>query len=101
MDVLAGKSGVPIHIDTVIYRIIDEVRSRVAALLPPIVEKRVIGEAVFQELFEIKLRGRDTLPVAGCRVTNGTLSRHHPIRVVRNGEVVYEGEHFIIVPKPH
>ncbi|KAG8934681.1 hypothetical protein FRC02_009508 [Tulasnella sp. 418] len=91
MEMLASQSGVPVHIDTVIYRLIDEIRTRVAALLPPTIEHRVLGEAKVQELFNISLRGGKSLSVAGCRIINGTMEKNKTIRVVRNGEIIARG----------
>lgn len=84
---MASQAGVPVHVDTVIYRLIEEVTARVTALLPKIIEKKVVGEATVQQLFGIK-QGKATLNVAGCRVVNGSLAKHKTARVVRNGEVV-------------
>jgi translation initiation factor IF-2 len=86
----AAAAGVPIHTDTVIYRIMDEIRSRVQALLPVIIEHRVFGEAVVQQLFEV--RGKKTnIQVAGCRVTNGVIERHKPVKILRDDVEVYNG----------
>lgn len=70
----------------------EEVRSRVQALLPPVVEQRVLGEAVVQQIFEIKGKGpKNILKIAGCRVTNGVIDRSKRIRVIRDGEDVHNG----------
>ncbi|KAG8896834.1 hypothetical protein FRC00_005205 [Tulasnella sp. 408] len=84
---MASQAGVPVHVDTVIYRLIEEVTARVTGLLPKIIEKKVVGEATVQQLFGIK-QGKATVNVAGCRVVNGTLAKHKTARVVRNGEVI-------------
>lgn len=84
---MASQAGVPVHVDTVIYRLIEEVTARVTGLLPKIIEKKVVGEATVQQLFGIK-QGKVTVNVAGCRVVNGTLAKHKTARVVRNGEVI-------------
>lgn len=84
---MASQACVPLHVDTVIYRLIEEVTARVTALLPKIIEKKVVGEATVQQLFGIK-QGKATVNVAGCRVVNGILAKHKTARVVRNGEVV-------------
>jgi translation initiation factor IF-2 len=75
--------------------LIDTVRKRVAALLPPNIETRVLGEATVQQLFEIKVKKEVTV-VAGCRVSNGTIAKGEKARVMRLGEsgereVVFEG----------
>ncbi|EIW69086.1 hypothetical protein TREMEDRAFT_12302, partial [Tremella mesenterica DSM 1558] len=89
---LAKQSSVTIHVDQVIYRLIDLVRSRVSSLLPPKIEKRVLGEASVLQLFPITIK-RKTSMVAGCRVNNGILKKSDKVRVLRGTErkEVFEG----------
>jgi len=87
----ASSQGVSIYSSTIIYRIMEEVRNRVAALLPPIIEKKVTGEANVLELFDINIKGRQTKQVAGCRVTNGVVEKSKKGRVIRSGEIIFEG----------
>lgn len=87
----AATAGVPVITNTVIYRLMEEVRNRVQALLPPVVEQRVLGEATVQQIFEIKGKAKNVTKIAGCRVTNGVIDRSKKIRVLRNGEEVYTG----------
>jgi hypothetical protein len=70
----------------------ETVREKVAGLLPPIIEHKVTGEANVQQMFEIDLKGRKTLKVAGCRVVNGTLEKNKSIRLLRNGEIIHDGK---------
>lgn len=69
----------------------DDVRDRVRALLPPIVETKVTGEANVLQLFEIKMKDKSVKKIAGCRVSNGLVEKAKHARVVRNGETVHEG----------
>jgi translation initiation factor IF-2 len=70
----------------------EAIREKVAELLPPIIEFKVIGEANVQASFNIDLKGRKTLKVAGCRVTNGILEKNKSVRLIRNGAILYDGE---------
>ncbi|OSD08681.1 initiation factor 2 [Trametes coccinea BRFM310] len=88
----AQSQHVPILASSVIYKLIDDVKARVIDLLPPIIEKRVSGEATVLQLFDIHLKGKKTKQVGGCRVTNGVVSRNKLARVVRNGNVIHEGQ---------
>lgn len=74
-----------------IYRLTDDVRSCLQALLPPIVEQRVLGEATVQQVFDIKGKGKSVLKIAGCRVTNGVIDRAKSVRVLRDGQEIYSG----------
>lgn len=97
---LANSASVPLHLESVIYRLIDTVRAKVAALLPPIIETRVLGEAIVQQVFSISLKGKDTQVVAGCRVGNGVIARDSKIRILRGEarEVVHDGECSALAP---
>ncbi|PVG01707.1 initiation factor 2 [Serendipita vermifera] len=88
---LALSQHVPVIASDIIYRLMETVREKVAGLLPPIIEHKVTGEANVQQMFEIDLKGRKTLKVAGCRVVNGTLEKNKSMRLVRNGEIIHDG----------
>ncbi|KAI0636794.1 initiation factor 2 [Trametes polyzona] len=87
----AQSQQVPILASSVIYKLIDDVTKRVIDLLPPVIEKRVTGEATVLALFDIHLKGKKTTQVGGCRVSNGVVARNKLARVVRNGQVIHEG----------
>ncbi|KAI8998476.1 hypothetical protein BD414DRAFT_475182 [Trametes punicea] len=87
----AHSQHVPILTSSVIYKLIDDVKARVIELLPPIIEKRVSGEATVLQLFDIHVKGKQTKQVGGCRVTNGVVAKNKLARVVRNGQIVHEG----------
>lgn len=81
--------------EPVIYRLVETVSERAADLLPKIKETHVLGEALVQQLFEIRLSGGVTTVVAGCRVNNGSISRKERVRIIRGGpggKEVHEGE---------
>ena len=89
---LANSNGVDVHSSAVIYKVIDEVRARVTALLPVELGKTVSGEANVLRIFDISIGGRRTKRVAGCRVTSGQIERAKLVQVVRDGKVVFEGK---------
>lgn len=78
----AKSANTPLHLESVIYRLIETVRSKVAALLPPTIESRVTGEATVQQLFPIKIK-KESLMVAGCRVSNGVINKSEKVRILR------------------
>ncbi|KAL6305379.1 initiation factor 2 [Sparassis latifolia] len=88
----ANSQQVPVFSSAIIYRLMDTVKERVIALLPPIIERRVTGEATVQQIFDIQMKGRQTKKVAGCRITNGLVEKNKLARVVRNGDTVHEGK---------
>ncbi|OCF42365.1 translation initiation factor IF-2 [Kwoniella heveanensis CBS 569] len=93
----ARSSNVSLQLESVIYRLIDSVRSSVAGLLPPKIEYSVKGEASVIQLFEINVKRKQMKTIAGCRVNNGIIDRNQGVRVLRGkdeqGErkVIYEG----------
>ncbi|KAI1794532.1 initiation factor 2 [Ganoderma leucocontextum] len=87
----AASQHVPILSSSIIYKLMDTVTQKVIELLPPIIEKRVTGEATVLQLFDIGLKAKKTTQVGGCRVTNGIVEKSKHARVMRDGKAVYEG----------
>lgn len=88
----AASQQVRVISSSIIYRLMDDVKARVIALLPPVIERRVTGEANVLQLFDIHLPGRKILKVAGCRVSNGVVEKNKFARVVRDGETIHDGK---------
>lgn len=89
--VAAGAHNIPIFSSKIIYQVTEDVRQRVASLLPTVYEKHISGDASVLQIFEIKLSGGRTKTIAGCRVTKGVVEKSKKAQVVRNGEVIHEG----------
>lgn len=88
---LAGVAKVGILDHNVIYKCTDDVKAKVSAELPPIITQRVLGEAEIGKVFDITVK-REVIKIAGCKVTNGTISRSTKVRVIRGSDTVYTGE---------
>ncbi|KAK4124585.1 initiation factor 2 [Parathielavia appendiculata] len=88
---LAHEAGVRIMDHNVIYHLVEEVKERLAEALPPLVIKKVVGEAEVLQVFPINIRGRKYKNIAGCRIGNGYVRKGSKARVIRGGENVYEG----------
>ncbi|UZJ52989.1 hypothetical protein CBS101457_002309 [Exobasidium rhododendri] len=78
-----AQPSVKIHCDDVIYRLMTYVTEQCVALLPVLTKPRIVGEATIQEVFNINVKNRVFKNVAGCRVTNGTISKNQLVRVLR------------------
>ncbi|KAK5942878.1 translation initiation factor IF-2 [Knufia obscura] len=87
---LAYAAGLEVLDQNIIYRVTEAVKDRVSAALPPLVTQRVLGEAEVGKIFEITVK-KEKIKIAGCKISNGTISRANQIRVIRNGETVYTG----------
>ena len=89
---MAEAHGVELLKHNIIYELISTVKAKVSEHLTPNVSQRVTGEAEIGQIFKITLKGRETVPIAGCKVRNGTISRAKKVRVLRGEEVVYDGK---------
>ncbi|KAF9156917.1 hypothetical protein BG015_010852 [Linnemannia schmuckeri] len=87
----ARQMGVTLKSYNVIYKLLDDVKIEMAQLLPKDIEIQVAGEAKIAQIFPIKMKGGAVQNVAGCRITNGGVNRKEDVRIVRDGEVVWEG----------
>jgi translation initiation factor IF-2 len=73
---------------SVIYDVIDTVEQAMSGMLAPEFREEIIGIAEVRDIFRSKRFGN----IAGCRVSEGTVRRSNPIRVLRDSVVIYEGE---------
>ena len=88
---MAESQGVRIVEQNIIYRLVDAVKGVLEEYLEPIRTKRVLGEAEIAQVFDINVRGRIMVPIAGCRVRNGVIGRNAKVMVRRGEEVVFDG----------
>jgi translation initiation factor IF-2 len=98
VETIAAQNHVLVYSSSIIYRIMDEIKARLIALLPVIVEKKVTGEATVLQLFDIHLKGKKIKKIAGCRIANGLAEKAKGARIVRAGEIVHEGTYFSSFP---
>ena len=73
---------------SVIYALIEEVKQAMSGMLAPEFKQEIIGLAEVRDVFKSPKIGA----IAGCMVTEGTIKRSNPIRVLRDNVVIYEGE---------
>lgn len=85
---LSENEGVKIIYDSIIYNVIDDVKSILSGMLQPEIREEIIGLAEVRDVFRSSKLGA----IAGCMVIDGVVKRNSPIRVLRNNVVVYEGE---------
>jgi translation initiation factor IF-2 len=97
---LAEAAGLRILDHNIIYKVTDEVKELLSEELPPLIKHRVLGEAEIGQIFEINAK-KKVLKVAGCRVTNGTISKSQKVRVQRGGQVIYTGKLQISISPPN
>ena len=85
---LAEKESIEIRYYSIIYQLIDEVKSALSGMLEPERIEEIVGIADVRDVFRSPKFGQ----VAGCMVTEGTVYRNKPIRVLRDNVVIFEGE---------
>ncbi len=84
---IIDNEGVFLKYYSVIYEIVDEVKRAVEGKLAPDFQENIVGVADVREVFKAPKIGL----IAGCMVTEGTMKRNSPIRVLRDNIVIYEG----------
>lgn len=85
---LAEQEGVDIRLYSIIYQAIDEIKEAMEGMLSPEIKEEVLGTAEVRETFKITKVGT----IAGCFVTEGTITRNAQVRLIRDGIVVYTGK---------
>jgi len=85
---LIDEENIDLHYYSVIYDLIDEVKGAMSGMLSPEFKEEIVGLAEVRDVFKSPKIGA----IAGCMVTEGTVKRNNPIRVLRDNVVIYEGE---------
>ncbi|BES73002.1 translation initiation factor IF-2 [Marinobacter nanhaiticus D15-8W] len=85
---LVEQEGVDLRYYSIIYNMIDDVRAALTGMLAPEFREDIVGIADVRDTFRSPKFGQ----VAGCMVTEGTVYRNKPIRVLRDNVVIFEGE---------
>ena len=85
---LADNEEIEIRHYSIIYDAINEVKDAMEGLLAPETQEVIVGNAEVREVFKISKVGT----VAGCMVTDGYVKRNNPIRLIRDGIVLYSGK---------
>lgn len=85
---LAETEGIDIRYYSVIYNLLDDIKDALSGMLDPEIREEIVGIAEVKEVFSSPKFGQ----IAGSIVTEGTVYRNKPIRVLRENVVIYEGE---------
>jgi translation initiation factor IF-2 len=83
----AHEFGVEIKVYSIIYDLIEDLRRALSGMLAPEKKEVSLGWAKVLQIFPIKGVGT----VAGSKVIHGKFLRGMRVRLVRNGEVLYDG----------
>ncbi len=84
---LAENEGVEIRLYQVIYHLLEDVEKALKGLLEPEVRENILGHAQVRAIFKVA-KGQ----VAGVYVLDGVVVRGARARIIRNGELIYDGK---------
>jgi translation initiation factor IF-2 len=70
---------------------LNDIKDELTKRIPPTEEDVQTGSADVLQTFEISERNKK-IPVAGCRVTDGTLEKKQLFKLIRNGQVIHRGK---------
>lgn len=85
---IAENEEIEIRLYSIIYDAINDVKAAMEGMLEKEFEEVIVGNVDIREVFKISKIGT----VAGCMVTDGYIKRANPIRLIRDGIVIYSGE---------
>jgi translation initiation factor IF-2 len=85
---LAENEEIEIRLYSIIYDAIGDVKAAMEGMLEKEFAEVIVGNAEVRNVFKITKVGT----VAGCMVTDGYIQRKNPIRLIRDGIVVYAGK---------
>jgi translation initiation factor IF-2 len=84
---LARQEGLDIRYYSIIYDVIDDVKTMLSGMLAPTLREKYLGNAEIRNVFNITGVGK----VAGCYITEGVVKRGAKVRLLRDNVVIHEG----------
>ena len=81
------REGVQVKIFSIVYELIDQVKDAMLGLLEPETRETVLGHAEIRQVFKLN-KGK----AAGSYVSDGKMLRTAEARVLRDGQVVFDGK---------
>jgi len=84
----AKQAGVEIRTYSIIYNAVEDIRLALEGMLKPDEVEEINGKAIVQTQFKIPKIGF----IAGCKVSEGIITRNSMARLIRDDEVFYEGK---------
>lgn len=90
----ATQANIQIKIHRVIYHLLEDMGNLIVEKAPGTSETHVAGEAEVLNIFALTGRSKSKGPdvkIAGCRVIDGRVTRSSTVRLLRSGEVLFEG----------
>jgi len=85
---LASKEKVDVRLYDIIYEAVADVKDAMSGLLAPEIRETATGSAEVRQVFRTTKSG----VIAGCMVLSGNIQRSARARLVREGQVVWDGK---------
>ena len=85
---LAESCGVEIRNYSIIYAMVDDIKTALSGMLAPEKRESILGLVEVRQVFVVSRVGT----IAGCMVLEGVVKRGCKVRVMRGNELVHEGE---------
>ncbi len=85
---MAKRDGVDIRYYSIIYDVLDDVKTMMGGLLAPTLREKYLGAAEIRTVFSVSKVGK----IAGCYVTEGLVKRGSKVRLLRDNVVIHEGQ---------
>lgn len=86
--ILADKDSIEVRQYSIIYNLIDDIKSAMSGLLDPTIKETIVGNAKVLEVFYISKVGK----IAGCTVVDGIVKNKENLRLIRDDVVIHEGQ---------
>lgn len=86
-EMIIKELGVQTRLHDIIYHAVDDVKVLLAGLLDKIPQETEKGKALIKAVFKSSQYGL----IAGCQVSEGTISRNNHLRLIRGKEVIWKG----------
>ena len=93
---LADNLEVDVRNYSIIYEAVDEVKAALGGLLAPEQKENILGLVEIREIYKASKVGN----IAGCIVLEGLIRRNSNVRLLRDNNVVFEGELDSFQPSP-
>ncbi|MDO8644559.1 MAG: translation initiation factor IF-2, partial [bacterium] len=85
---LAENEQIEIKTYSIIYEVVDEVKKAMEGLLAPTYKEQYLGRAEVRQVFTVSKIGA----IAGCMIVDGKVTRAAEVRLLRNGQILYQGK---------
>ncbi len=85
---LANRENVEIRIYRIIYDVINDVKAALEGMLAPTISEKHVATIEVRQVFKVPKIGT----IAGCYVQSGKIERSNLVRLIRDGQQIYEGQ---------